>query len=151
LGQQSARRRAEIDRGLSHGAGRMARTVVVPGKRPAPAHSPKGGWMNAGGQGGPVLADKGGGSRRNSHIIRTCGLASRYSERSRTVGLVLDLAMETEEECRRRAEDCVRLARLMSIEHERHAMLAAARRWRALAAMAGKATAKEPDQGTDGS
>jgi len=55
--------------------------------------------------------------------------------------------MESEEECRRRAEDCTLLARLMSSERDRHAILAARRRWEALAEVAAKEHAEEKDQG----
>ena len=41
--------------------------------------------------------------------------------------------MDVNEEYRRRADDCLRLARLMPTEQERRNMLAAAKRWRALA------------------
>jgi hypothetical protein len=41
--------------------------------------------------------------------------------------------MELQDEYRQRAEDCIRLARLMSSAAERRMMLAAAGRWRALA------------------
>jgi hypothetical protein len=37
------------------------------------------------------------------------------------------------DEYRQRAEDCLRLARLMPTEHDRRTMLTAARRWHALA------------------
>jgi hypothetical protein len=58
----------------------------------------------------------------------------------------LETTMEQEEECRRRAEDCVRLARLMPNHLDRRAILAAARRWTALAEEAAKAPAEDPDQ-----
>ena len=41
--------------------------------------------------------------------------------------------MDSVDEYRRRAEDCLRLARLMQTEQDRRTMQAAAKRWRALA------------------
>jgi hypothetical protein len=54
--------------------------------------------------------------------------------------------MDSTDEYQRRAEDCRLLARLMPTELDRRAMLAAARRWRALA---GEATALGLRGGTD--
>jgi hypothetical protein len=54
--------------------------------------------------------------------------------------------MEPQKECRRRAEDCIRLARLMPSDFDRRVMLAAARRWKALAEAAPTAVAEESDQ-----
>jgi len=58
----------------------------------------------------------------------------------------LELVMETQEECRRRAEDGTRLARLMSNEVDRRAMLAAARRWAALAEAAANRETEDAEQ-----
>jgi hypothetical protein len=58
--------------------------------------------------------------------------------------------MESEEECRRRAEDCTLLARLMSSERDRHVMFAAARRWKTLAEAAAKANDQGSGEGSDG-
>jgi hypothetical protein len=48
--------------------------------------------------------------------------------------LITASVMDTHDEYRRRAEDCLRLMRLMSSEADRRMMRAAARRWHALAA-----------------
>jgi len=45
--------------------------------------------------------------------------------------------MDSVDEYQQRAEDCLHLARLMPTEQDRRTMLAAARRWRALAAQPG--------------
>jgi hypothetical protein len=45
----------------------------------------------------------------------------------------LEAVMDPQDEYRQRAEDCIRLARLMANAADRRMMLAAAGRWRALA------------------
>jgi len=65
-------------------------------------------------------------------------------ERNRTTRAGIGASVETEEECRRRPEDC-----LMFSERERRVMLAPARRWKALAEAVQKAQAENPDQSTD--